>query len=46
MWPKDISEAERKLYENQVKSKLKETEALVNKQVGHIPGELKEILEK
>ena len=46
MWPKDISEAERKLYENQVKSKLKETEALVNKQAGHIPGELKEILEK
>lgn len=46
MWPSDISEAERKLYENQVKSKLKETEAFINKQAGHIPGELKEILEK
>ena len=46
MWPSDISEAERKLYENQIKSKLKETEAFINKQAGHIPGELKEILEK
>lgn len=46
MWPSDISEAERKLYENQVKSKLKETEAFINKQAGHIPGELKEILKK
>ena len=44
MWPKDISEAERKLYENQIKQKLKETADAVNKQAGHIPGELQELL--
>lgn len=46
MWPKDISEAERKLYENQIKSKLKETAESVSKQAGSIPGELSEILQK
>lgn len=46
MWPKDISEAERKLYENQIKSKLKETAEYVSKQAGSIPGELSEILQK
>ena len=46
MWPKDMSEAERKLYENQIKSKLKETAEYVSKQAGSIPGELSEILQK
>lgn len=45
MWPTDISEAERKLYENQIKSKLKETAEYVAKQAGNIPGELSEILQ-
>lgn len=44
MWPKDLPEAERKLYENQIKSKLKETADAVSKQAGSIPGELGEIL--
>lgn len=46
LWPKDISEAERKLYENQIKSKLKETADAVSKQAGSVPGELSEILQK
>lgn len=45
-WPKDISEAERKLYENQIKSKLKETAEAVSKQAGVVPGELNEILKR
>lgn len=44
MWPKDMSEAERKLYENQLKGKLKETAEQIQKQGGHIPGELSEII--
>lgn len=44
MWPRDLSESERKLYENQIKSKLKETAEIVSKQAGNIPGELAEIL--
>ena len=46
LWPKDVSEAERKLYENQIKSKLKETADNVSKQAGNIPGEMVDILKK
>lgn len=46
MWPKDLSETEKKLYENQIKAKLKETAENVAKQAGHCPGELSEILKK
>lgn len=46
LWPEGISDAERKLYENQLKQKLKETADIVQKQAGVIPGELTEILEK
>lgn len=46
MWPGDeMSEAERTLYDNQVKSRLKETADQVVKQAGNIPGELSSILE-
>lgn len=45
LWSKDLSEAECKLYENQIKSKLKETAEIVSKQAGNIPGELSEILD-
>lgn len=46
MWPSDLSEAEKKLYENQVKSKIKETADVVSKQAGSIPGELEEIIKR
>lgn len=46
LWPKDVSEAERKLYENQIKSKLKEIADNVSKQAGNIPGEMVDILKK
>jgi predicted metal-dependent peptidase len=46
MWPGDeMSEAERTLYGNQIKSRLKETAEQVVKQAGKIPGELSSILE-
>lgn len=48
-WPKDmkdISEAERKLYENQIKYKLKETAEEIGKLAGSVPGELGEILKR
>jgi predicted metal-dependent peptidase len=46
MWPGDeMSEAERTLYDNQIKSRLKETAEQVVKQAGKIPGELSSILE-
>lgn len=45
LWPKNITEAERILYENQIKVKLKEVSEIISKQAGNIPGELKEILE-
>lgn len=46
MWPGDeMSEAERTLYDNQVKSRLKETAEQIVKQAGKIPGELSSILE-
>lgn len=46
MWPGDeMSEAERTLYDNQIKSRLKETAEQVAKQAGKIPGELSSILE-
>lgn len=46
MWPTDASEAECKLYENQIKSKLKETTETITRQAGRIPMELIEILKK
>ena len=46
IWPSDLSEAEKKLYENQVKSKIKETADVVSKQAGSIPGELEEIIKR
>ena len=46
LWPKDISDAERKLYENQIKKKLKETAEIVSKQAGTLPMELSDILKK
>lgn len=46
MWPGDeMTEAERTLYDNQIKSRLKETAEQVTKQAGKIPGELSSILE-
>lgn len=46
MWPGDeMSEAERTLYDNQIKSRLKETADQVIKQAGNVPGELSSILE-
>jgi predicted metal-dependent peptidase len=46
MWPGDeMSEAERTLYDNQIKSRLKETAEQIVKQAGKIPGELSSILE-
>lgn len=46
MWLGDeMSEAERTLYENQIKSRLKETAEQVVKQAGKVPGELSSILE-
>lgn len=44
LWPKDMSEAEKKLYENQIKSRLKETADQVKKQGRTVPGELSEII--
>lgn len=46
LWPQEASEAERKLYENHIKSKLKEAVETTIKQAGNIPGELSEILKK
>lgn len=46
-WPADkLSEAEKKLLENQIKNRLKDTAEQVKKQKGNIPGELSEILER
>ena len=45
LWPKDMSEAEKKLYENQIKSRLKETADQIKKQGGTIPGELTDIIQ-
>lgn len=46
LWPGDeMSEAERTLYDNQIKSRLKETAEQIVKQAGKIPGELSSILE-
>lgn len=46
MWPgEEMGEAERTLYDNQIKSRLKETAEQVVKQAGKIPGELSSILE-
>ncbi len=44
MWPKDMSEAEKTLYRNQIKSQLKNTAEQVSKQAGRIPSEMKGIL--
>lgn len=44
LWPKGMSKAERKLYENQLKRQLKNVADTINKQAGVIPGELTEIL--
>lgn len=46
MWPEKISEAERKLYENQIKAQLKECTDTVSKFAGTIPGELTDILKE
>lgn len=46
MWPgEEMGEAERTLYDNQIKSRLKETAEQIVKQAGKIPGELSSILE-
>lgn len=46
MWPgEEMGEAERTLYDNQIKSRLKETAEQIAKQAGKIPGELSSILE-
>lgn len=46
MWPgEEMGEAERTLYDNQIKSRLKETAEQITKQAGKIPGELSSILE-
>lgn len=46
MWPGDeMGEAERTLYDNQIKSRLKETAEQIVKQAGKVPGELSSILE-
>lgn len=46
MWPgEEMCEAERTLYDNQIKSRLKETAEQIVKQAGKIPGELSSILE-
>lgn len=46
MWPQDLTEAEKKLFENQIKAKIKETAETCQKQTGHVPGELAEILKR
>lgn len=46
LWPDDMSEAEKSLYETQIKSRLKETADAIIKQAGKIPGELSSILER
>lgn len=46
MWPgEEMGEAERTLYDNQIKSRLKETAEQIVKQAGKVPGELSSILE-
>lgn len=46
LWPgEEIGEAERTLYDNQIKSRLKETAEQIVKQAGKVPGELSSILE-
>lgn len=46
-WPSEkLSEVEKKLLENQIKNKLKDTAEQVKKQQGIIPGEFSEILER
>lgn len=45
-WPSDMSDAEKKIYENQLKSQIKATAEQVKKQAGTIPGELSDILER
>lgn len=44
MWPEDLSESEQKLYEQQLKSHLKDVADEVEKIAGRIPGELSEII--
>lgn len=45
-WPSEVSDAEKKIYENQLKSQIKATAEQVKKQAGTIPGELTDILER
>ncbi len=46
LWPgEEMGEAERTLYDNQIKSRLKETAEQIVKQAGKVPGELSSILE-
>lgn len=46
-WPdEEMSEAEKTIFENQIKSQIKDTADQIKKQAGHIPGEIQGILEK
>lgn len=45
IWPDDLDDAEKELYSNQIKNKIKDTAEQIMKQAGKIPGELNEIIE-
>lgn len=44
IWPKDLSEAEKSIIDNQIKYKIKETSDNVKRGRGHLPGEIQELL--
>lgn len=44
LWPQNMSDAEKIIYENAIKSRLRNTADYINSRAGSIPGELKDII--